>query len=215
MPLPITTLRTALGVLDAETDSFTALATIADLRKDWRHADLRGVRFGSDRLTGYDFSGADLTDTDIADAEPGFIINATTRLPAGATLRCPADFDEDKVPAMLVAGVALPRTWLPFIKKINLGGKTEFFRLALLAGCFNLERLDADRTKVSDLSALQGLTQLRELFLSGTSVSDLSPLQGLTQLRELSLDGTSVSDLSALQGLTQLQRLYLDRTSVS
>ncbi|MCX7380764.1 MAG: leucine-rich repeat domain-containing protein, partial [Alphaproteobacteria bacterium] len=169
-----------IAAMLAAEDEFDALVRLGDLdpATDFIGADLRHVRFGPS-LDGADLSGADLRGTNIGEVAPGYFISAATRLPTGATLRRPADFDEDKVPAMLVAGEALPRTWLPFIKKINLDDKTEFFRLASLAGCFNLERLDADRTKVTDLSALQGLTQLRELDLSGTSVSDLSALQGL------------------------------------
>ena len=56
-------LGTIVAVLDAATDSFETLAKLAGLdpARDFRGADLRGVDFGTDDLTVFDFSSADLT----------------------------------------------------------------------------------------------------------------------------------------------------------
>ena len=79
----------------------------------------------------------------------------------------------------------------------------------------NLQDLNLNGTKVSDLSPLAKLTNLMGLDLRGTQVSDVSPLARLANLDQLWLDGTRVSDVSPLARLTKLGRLYLDKTQVS
>src|SRR4051794_32079980 len=63
-------LGTIVAVIDAQTDSFVILASLAGLDSalDFRGADLRGIAFGTDDLTGFDFSGADLTGADLSRA---------------------------------------------------------------------------------------------------------------------------------------------------
>ena len=58
LTLPRTTLRRIVAVLDAPTDCFVALARMArlDPALDFRGAILDGVDFGSDDLSGFDFS---------------------------------------------------------------------------------------------------------------------------------------------------------------
>ena len=205
------------NLLAADTQDFPTRVRISGLdpETDFIGADLRHVRFGPDTdLSGFVFDGADLRGTDIANTT-GAAINPATRLPANITLRPPPDFDEAKACAMILAGTMPPRPWLPFIRELNLGGQKEFRRLAPLAGCFNLRKLDLDNTQVSDLAHIAALANLRAIYLHGTNVSDLTPLTGLAKLEDLRLENTTVSDLTPIAGLTALRRLALDNTNVS
>ena len=58
-------------VLRAGTDDFAELARIGGLdpAASFRFADLRHVKFKTDNLAGFDFSGADLRGTDIAECD--------------------------------------------------------------------------------------------------------------------------------------------------
>ncbi len=148
----------------------------------------------------------------------------------------PADFDIDKVKEMILAGVAPPLTWRPWIDKLDFTGEkltdlaplkgltalrtldlwgTQVSDIAPLAGLTALETLDLRRTQVSDIAPLAGLTALETLDLGTTQVSDIAPLAGLTALRTLGLWATQVSDLAPLAGLTALRTLELRRTQVS
>ena len=126
----------------------------------------------------------------------------------------PSDFDIGRVREMILAGVAPPVAWRPWIGKLTFTGKN-LKDLAPLAGLTALQKLDLQDTPVSDLAPLAGLTALQELYLQDTSVSDLAPLAGLTALQRLYLQDTPVSDLAPLAGLTALQKLYLQDTPVS
>ncbi|MEJ5922278.1 leucine-rich repeat domain-containing protein, partial [Bifidobacterium thermophilum] len=79
----------------------------------------------------------------------------------------------------------------------------------------NLQWLNLDKTKVSDLSPLAKLTKLGDLWLSGTQVSDVSPLAKLANLQYLHLSGTQVSNVSPLAKLAKLDYLDLSNTQVS
>ena len=99
----------------------------------------------------------------------------------------------------------------------------------------NLNYLELDNSKISDLSALRGLaylqflevhgelsdlsplagsTDLRHLDIGGTNVTDLSPIARLVNLRSLDIGGTDVSDVSVLAGLINLQELNIIKTDI-
>src|SRR5580658_5881876 len=58
------------AILNRPGDSFVALASVAGLDPEtaFREADLRGVDFGIDDLSGFDFTGADLRGANFARA---------------------------------------------------------------------------------------------------------------------------------------------------
>jgi len=70
MTLPLSHLRRIHTVLAADTDSFTTLAILGGLEPatSFRGADLRLVDFGSDDISGYDFSETDLTEANLSKA---------------------------------------------------------------------------------------------------------------------------------------------------
>ena len=100
----------------------------------------------------------------------------------------------------------------------------------------NLNHLELDNSKISDLSSLRGLTNLqflevhgelsdlsplaesvnlRGLEIGGTNVSDLSPIVRLVNLRSLDIGDTKVSDVSVLSGLTNLEELTISELNIS
>ncbi|WP_051394445.1 leucine-rich repeat domain-containing protein [Rhodobacter capsulatus] len=100
------------------------------------------------------------------------------------------------------------------LQRLNLN-RTAVSDLTPLAGLAALRVLSLDQTATRDLSPLAGLTALESLLLDQTDIRNLTPLAGLTALSELVLYGTAVSDLSPLAGLTALKSLWLDQTEVS
>ena len=95
----------------------------------------------------------------------------------------PADFSEQAVRDLILAGKAVPAAWVPFVTT-----------------------LDFRETRLADLTPLTGLTALQGLYLSRTQVSDLTPLAGLTALQRLDITGTKVTDVSVLRHLS----VYID-----
>ena len=184
--------RALLRVLDADTSDFPALLATAGLdpRKDLKSADLRGVRFHGAALTNYDFTSADLRDTDLAASPGGYIIGPTTRLPDGFPGRPPPDFDANEARQMILDGRAPPLSWRPFIVEVNLRNEKNFSRLAPLAGLFNLQTLNLWNTQVSDLKPIDKLVKLRDLDLYNTKVSDTSMLDHINGLKIHHTTGT-------------------------
>jgi hypothetical protein len=130
----------------------------------------------------------------------------------------PPDFDWDKVYEMIVAGIAPPEPWRPFIDHLRLtvkDRKTEIVNLIPISDLTNVDWLDLWRSPVSDISPVSGLKKLKFLNLGSTRVSDLSALAKLTRLKKLHLNETRVSDVSALASLKSLKTLDLSGTSVS
>ena len=87
--------------------------------------------------------------------------------------------------------------------------------IAFLGTLANLQKLDLQSSKVTDLTPLKGLPNLRYLDLWNTGVADLTPLKGLPELRILNLGNTRVTDLTPLKGLPKLVSLHLANTKVS
>lgn len=130
----------------------------------------------------------------------------------------PEDFDLDKVYQMIIAGVAPPESWWPFIDHLRLGikdRKTEIVDLKPIADLKFINWLEIWRSPVSDLTPIADLKRLKFLNLTETQVSDVTPLSKLRALDELYLDKTPITDISALASLKRLRRLNLSDTSIS
>jgi hypothetical protein len=123
----------------------------------------------------------------------------------------PPDFDLDKVRRMILAGVAPPSSWVPFIHELIFQNEP-LADLSPLAGLSGLRLLFLNDTPVSDISPLSGLSGLRLLDLGGTKVSDVSPLSTLNGLQYLHFSGTPVGDVSPLKMLVNLRELDLTNT---
>lgn len=79
----------------------------------------------------------------------------------------------------------------------------------------NLEYLDLDNTKLTNVSPLSTLKNLRVLYLYGNSIKDISPLKGLTKLEILSINSNKVSNISSISGMTQLTELYIRTNAIT
>jgi len=95
---------------------------------------------------------------------------------------------------------------------------SKVYRLAVPAGVktlvdlkqlTNLEYLDLNSTRTSNISVLRLLNNLRVLYLQRNTITDISSLKGLTKLEILSINGNKVSNISALSSMTQLSELYM------
>ena len=71
------------------------------------------------------------------------------------------------------------------------------------------EKLDAWKSRISDLTGLGRCPNLIRLKLSTNSISDISPLAGATGLLTLYASYNSIADLSALSGMRHLTTLWL------
>ena len=68
----------------------------------------------------------------------------------------------------------------------------------------SLERLNIERTGITDLTPLQGLHHLKYLNMRSTKVQDLKPLEKLNSLLEINLEDTPISDLTPLYNMKNL-----------
>ncbi len=100
------------------------------------------------------------------------------------------------------------------LQQLNLD-RNKISDLSALKELSQLQQLNLDRNKINDLSALKGLSQLQILYLSDNEISDISALKELSQLQQLNLNFNKISDLSALKALSQLQQLDLSRNQLS
>lgn len=87
--------------------------------------------------------------------------------------------------------------------------------VAALRCCVNLEKLDLNFNRITDISPLAGLTKLHELGLGGNEVADIAPLNGMTGLQSLWLFNCRAQDYSTLAGLTNLTLLALEYSSIA
>ena len=78
-----------------------------------------------------------------------------------------------------------------------------------------LTKLNAQRSKINDLTGLEHATHLKILNLNTNQISDISTLAGLTQLQNLSLASNQIKDISALEELTELNILSLNSNQIS
>lgn len=91
----------------------------------------------------------------------------------------------------------------------DLPDSTKIFNIEGLQYATNLEELNLNGDKVTDMSLLSELTKLRELELNSNKAQDISPLANLTNLELLHIPNNGIKDISALSGLVNLKYLYL------
>ena len=108
----------------------------------------------------------------------------------------------------LPAGESLTREVLLRLERID-APRRGITDLTGLEHATNLKWLGLPNNEITDLSPLARLSRLEILYMWGNRVSDLSPLSNLTLLRELDLAGSRVSDLTPLANLTELELLNL------
>ncbi len=77
-----------------------------------------------------------------------------------------------------------------------------------------LERLEASRRQITDLTGLKHAVNLTKLSLGENQIRDITPLAGLTLLWSLQLYGNNISDISSLAKMTHLFELHIARNSV-
>ena len=84
------------------------------------------------------------------------------------------------------------------LKKLMLSGRTSgsgddvFDSLEPLSALTNLEDLDLQSDRVTDLSPLSGLTNLKVLDLNVPQAADLTPILGLPNLEEGEVNGEKI-----------------------
>lgn len=88
-------------------------------------------------------------------------------------------------------------------------------RILLLSDVVNIEYLNLNNTKISDLSGLQYLIELQVISLSNNNVSDLTPLSGLVKLKSLFLANNKIKDITPLGKLSSLKYLDLSNNLIS
>ena len=87
--------------------------------------------------------------------------------------------------------------------------------LTPLRGLGDLEELDIQGTKVSDLGPLFGIkSKFKKLILDRTNVADLEPLLMAPKLEFLSLVDSKVVNMTQITYLTNLKELWLSRKMV-
>ena len=112
-----------------------------------------------------------------------------------------------------------PITQLDMISLIKLDAQySKIVDLTGLEHAVSLKELSIRRLETSDLTSLAGLTHLKILQLSGHAahpISDFTFLTRLTHLETLTLSNTGISDLTPLAGLTYLWQIDLSLNQIS
>ena len=97
------------------------------------------------------------------------------------------------------------------LKKLTLYSNNSDLDLSFLGSLRNLEYLDIDAPRGSNLTALSNLSCLKSLKIESLKLVDCSPLSKLTQLKELHIPrGKNIKDFSFLEPLRNLRSLYLN-----
>ena len=90
-------------------------------------------------------------------------------------------------------------------KALELGNNARITNQQLL----KLSELDAQGSKIKNLTGLQHATQLTRLRLDRNQIRNLNPLSGLTRLKTLTLDENQISNVRPLTKLKQLDWLLI------
>ena len=90
-------------------------------------------------------------------------------------------------------------------KALRLGNNTLITNRHML----KLSELDAQGSKIKNLTGLEHAKQLTRLQLDRNQIRKLNPLSGLTRLKTLTLDENQISDVRPLTKLTQLEWLLI------
>jgi len=96
------------------------------------------------------------------------------------------------------------------LDRIELGPKAAF-----LSKFRHLEKLNLEKTGITDYSFLQGLNNLTQLYLWHNQIKDISFLKNLSNLTDLVLGGNNINDFSVLKELTQLTQLSLWKNQIT
>lgn len=97
------------------------------------------------------------------------------------------------------------------LKELKLFGVTNIEGIEY---CTNLENLNFERCKVSNISPIIGLSKLKDLNIAYNDINpDLSPLKSMAQLETLRLD--NVQNFKFLSGLTKLKSFEVINMSSS
>jgi tetratricopeptide repeat protein/Leucine Rich Repeat (LRR) protein len=129
-------------------------------------------------------------------------------------LESEADYYKNEARRMILAGIAPPVAWSPFLDALEFRF-TGLKDLEPLVGLTHLSHLGLSHTRVCNLSALSNLGTLVSLDLSGTEVVDLSVIKSLTKLRYLSLRNMRVDNIKSLGQLPDLECLDLKDTPIT
>jgi len=78
-----------------------------------------------------------------------------------------------------------------------------------------LRRIEADESKISDLTGLEHATNLERIEFRHNSILDLTPLAGLIRLNNIKLRGNEISDVSPLGALTNVDWLGLEENAIT
>lgn len=216
-----------------ESELFQNLAVAAGLdpRTDFRHRDLRALRFAGADLRGFDFSGSDLRGTglrladriDIRTKFSDALIDPEDRnwLELAQSQQLVPPDVEKQAEQLILRGEPPPVGWRHQIRTLTLAGNNTFANLRLLAGLTNLEVLDLAGTAVDDLVPIAELLSLRRLRVSGMYAENSRTEEtwrsfvytdNYTQSR---FAPSRLWDLGPISGLVNLEMLYLGGTEVS
>ena len=78
----------------------------------------------------------------------------------------------------------------------------------------SLERLNIERTGITDITPLHGLHNLKYLNMRKTGVQDLKPIENLNNLLEINIENTPVADLTPLFNIKSLAIVKADNSKV-
>ncbi len=119
-------------------------------------------------------------------------------------------FSDQEVEAAIRKVLEIPEEWRPIypsdllgVRDLELGGKNAS-DISWIQHCINLESLNLQLNRITDIAPLGKLSKLRMLDLSSNRISDISSLRSLTELRVLHLDNNLIEDISAVQSLTKV-----------
>ena len=115
-------------------------------------------------------------------------------------------------PLSTAATVNIPDANLHAAVKKALGKKGAKITEAKMA---KLTKLQAPKSKISDLTGLEYAINLKVLKLARNRITDISPLTGLTKLKELGLYKNHVANIRPLEHLTNLQQLNLRENNIA
>jgi internalin A len=98
--------------------------------------------------------------------------------------------------------------YLNNLTKLDIS-RSEIVDLQPLASLTNLESIELEDNRVSNIESLSGLIKLRELDVSINQISDIQPLAQLTKLNRLMLGKNQIANLESLAGLKKLTILAI------
>jgi len=78
-----------------------------------------------------------------------------------------------------------------------------------------IERLDAKKRGIIELSGIEHMKNIRRLDLRGNNIRDIGPINSLKTLTYLDLSDNYITDISPLYGLSSLEELYIAGNDIS